>query len=74
MLKGSENGRVVGVDTLIATRVTPRATGRSSAWESAPGWDGLAGVLPLLVARDLSGVGLVTSDAHAGLVAAIGAN
>jgi putative transposase len=50
-------------------------TGRSSAWTSPRGEDG-AGWLAFLrglVARGLSGVQLVISDAHPGLVAAIGA-
>ncbi len=54
---------------------TPRATARSSGStlrqpESGAGW---LGFFRDLLARGLSGVALVTSDAHAGLVDAIGA-
>ena len=59
---------------LIATGSTPKATARYSALTST-GEDG-AGWLAFwrsLTARGLSEVKLVTSDAHAGLVAAIGA-
>jgi hypothetical protein len=51
------------------------AIARSSAWTWPPprtapgGWPSL----PSLIARGLSGVQLVVSDAHAGLVDAIGA-
>src|SRR4030095_5494582 len=51
------------------------ATGRSSALDVTTGEDG-AGWLAFfrdLTARGLSGVSLVTSDAHSGLVAALGA-
>jgi transposase-like protein len=43
----------------------------SSTAESGAGWNSF---FKDLVARGLSGVALVTSDAHAGLVEAIGAN
>jgi putative transposase len=32
VLKVRENGQVVNVHTLVAVGVTPKATGRSSAW------------------------------------------
>jgi putative transposase len=75
VLKVRENGRVVGVHTLIATGVNAEGYREilgvqvTSAEEGA-GWLTFFGDL---VARGLSGVALVTSDAHAGLVAAIGA-
>ena len=54
---------------------TPTGTGRSSAWmccsaESHAGW---LTFFRGLTARGLSGVSLVTSDAHRGLVAAVAA-
>lgn len=70
-----EGGRVVKVATMVATGVNGDghrevlgvavATGESGA-----GW---LGFFRDLVARGLSGVRLVTSDAHTGLVEAIGA-
>lgn len=74
-LKVRENGRVVGVHTLIATGVNAEGyreilgVAVSSA-EDGAGW---LAFFRDLVARGLSGVALVTSDAHPGLVAAIGA-
>jgi transposase-like protein len=75
VLKVREGGRVVGVHALVATGVN--ADGHRevlglqlSSAEDGAGWLGL---FRDLVARGLSGVKLVTSDAHAGLVAAIGA-
>ena len=75
VLKVREGGRVVGVHALVATGVN--ADGRREVLglqvttsEDGAGW---LGFFRDLVARGLSGVKLVTSDAHAGLVAAIGA-
>ena len=75
VLKVREGGRVVGVHAMIATGVN--ADGHRellglqvSSAEDGAGW---LGFFRDLVARGLSGVGLVTSDAHAGLVEAIGA-
>lgn len=75
VLKVRENGRVVGVHTLVATGVNAEGyreilgVAVSSA-EDGAGW---LAFFRDLVARGLSGVALVTSDAHPGLVAAIGA-
>ncbi|MFN8185212.1 MAG: IS256 family transposase [Candidatus Nanopelagicales bacterium] len=70
-----EGGRVIKVATMVATGVN--ADGyreilgvQVSTAEDGAGW---LGFFRDLVARGLSGVGLVTSDAHAGLVEAIGA-
>jgi putative transposase len=74
VLKVREAGRVVNVHALRSGS-TPRATARSSVSTSPPPRTG-AGWLSFwrsLTARGLSGVKLVTSDAHAGLVAAVGA-
>jgi putative transposase len=75
VLKVREGGRVVGVHALVATGVN--ADGHReilgvdvTSAEDGAGW---LAFLRDLVARGLSGVKLVTSDAHAGLVAAIGA-
>jgi len=75
VLKVREGGRVVGVHALVATGVN--ADGHReilglhvTTAEDGAGW---LGFFRDLVARGLSGVKLVTSDAHAGLVAAIGA-
>lgn len=75
VLKVREGGRVVGVHALVATGVN--ADGHReviglqlSSAEDGAGW---LGFFRDLVARGLAGVKLVTSDAHAGLVAAIGA-
>ncbi len=75
MLKVREAGRVVGVHTLIATGVNAEGYREILGIQVTSAEDG-AGWLAFfrdLVARGLSGVALVTSDAHAGLVAAIGA-
>ena len=72
MLKVREIGRVVGVHTLIATRGQRRGLPRDPRCQVTSAEDG-AGWLTFfrdLVARGLSGVGLLTSDSHAGLVAA----
>ena len=75
VLKVRENGRVVGVHTLIATAVNAEGYREILGLQVTSAEDG-AGWLTFfrdLVARGLSGVGLVTSDAHPGLMAAIGA-
>ena len=75
VLKVREAGRVVNVHALIAVGVN--ADGHRellglqvSSAEDGAGWLAFFGDL---TARGLSGVGLVTSDAHRGLVEAIGA-
>jgi putative transposase len=75
VLKVREGGRVVPVHALVATGVN--ADGHReilglqvSTAEDGAGW---LGFFRDLTARGLSGVKLVTSDAHAGLVAAINA-
>ncbi|MFD4462057.1 IS256 family transposase [Nocardia sp. NPDC058480] len=75
VLKVRENGRVVNVHALVATGVNADGYREILGLQVTSGEDG-AGWLAFfrdLVARGLSGVELVTSDAHAGLVAAIGA-
>jgi transposase-like protein len=73
--KVREGGRVVNVSAVIATAVN--AEGRREiigfdivTTESTPAWTGF---LRSLVARGLTGVELVTSDAHGGIKAAIAA-
>jgi putative transposase len=75
VLKVREGGRTVNVHALVATGVN--AAGyreilglQVSSAEDGAGW---LGFFRDLTARGLSGVALVTSDAHAGLVAAVGA-
>ncbi|SDH74159.1 Transposase (or an inactivated derivative) [Pseudonocardia oroxyli] len=75
VLKVREGGRVVNVHALLATGVN--ADGHReilglqvTSAEDGAGW---LGFFRDLTARGLSGVRLVTSDAHAGLVSAIGA-
>jgi putative transposase len=75
VLKVREGGRVVGVHALVATGVN--ADGHReilglhvTSAEDGAGW---LGFFRDLTARGLTGVRLVTSDAHAGLTAAIGA-
>jgi putative transposase len=75
VLKVREGGRVVPVHALVATGVN--ADGHReilglqvTTSEDGAGW---LGFFRDLTARGLAGVKLVTSDAHAGLVAAIGA-
>jgi transposase-like protein len=75
VLKVREGGRIVNVHALLATAVN--ADGHKeilglhvTSSEDGAGW---LGFFRDLVARGLSGVALVTSDAHAGLVEAIGA-
>src|SRR5690606_11283677 len=75
-MKVRESGKVVNVVVLIATGVN--ADGRrevlglqTATSETGPAWNTF---LADLVARGLTGVRLVTSDAHAGLKDAIAAN
>jgi putative transposase len=73
-VKVREDGRVVNVHALIATGVNADGHREILGLDVASAEDG-AGWLAFLrglVARGLSGVQLVTSDAHPGLVAAIG--
>jgi transposase-like protein len=73
-VKVREDGRVVNVHALIATAVNADGHREILGLEVTSGEDG-AGWLAFLrglVARGLSGVQLVISDAHPGLVAAIG--
>jgi putative transposase len=75
VLKVREQGRVVNVHALIATGVNAEGYREILGIDVTTAEDG-AGWLAFwraLTARGLSGVRLVTSDAHAGLVAAIGA-
>lgn len=75
VLKVRENSRVVGVHTLIATGINAEGYREILGVQVSTAEDG-AGWLAFfrdLVARGLSGVAMVTSDAHSGLVAAIGA-
>ena len=75
-MKVREGGRVVKVAVMVATGVNADGyrevlgVAVSSA-ESGAGWNAF---FKDLVARGLNGVALVTCDAHAGLVEAIGAN
>ncbi|RGE14843.1 IS256 family transposase [Leucobacter sp. wl10] len=74
-MKVREGGRVVKVAVLIATGVNAEGYREILGLQVSSTEDG-AGWLTFwrdLVARGLNGVKLVTSDAHAGLVAAIGA-
>ncbi len=75
VLKVREGGRVVPVHVLVATGVNADGHREVLGVQVTTSEDG-AGWLAFfrdLSARGLSGVKLVTSDAHAGLVAAIGA-
>jgi putative transposase len=75
VLKVRESGRVVAVHALVATGVNGDGYREILGLQVTSAEDG-AGWLSFfrdLTARGLSGVRLVTSDAHAGLVAAIGA-
>jgi putative transposase len=75
VLKVREGGRVVGVHALIATGVNRDGHREILGLQVTSAEDG-AGWLAFfrdLTARGLTGVRLVTSDAHAGLVSAIGA-
>jgi len=75
VLKVREGGRTVNVHALIATGVNAEGYREIlglhvTSAEDGAGW---LAFLRDLVARGLTGVSLVTSDAHCGLVAAIGA-
>ena len=75
VLKVREGGRVVNVHALLATGVNADGHREILGLQVTSAEDG-AGWLAFfrdLTARGLSGVKLVTSDAHAGLVAAVGA-
>ena len=75
VMKVREGGRVVNVHALLATGVNADGHREILGLQVTSAEDG-AGWLAFfrdLVARGLTGVRLVTSDAHAGLVAAIGA-
>jgi transposase-like protein len=74
-MKVREGGRVVKVAVMVATGVNAEGYReilgvQASSTESGAGW---LAFFRDLVARGLSGVALVTSDAHTGLVEAIGA-
>ncbi|WFG45004.1 IS256 family transposase [Pseudonocardia alni] len=74
VVKVREDGRVVNVHALVATGVNADGHREILGLDVASAEDG-AGWLAFLrglVARGLSGVQLVTSDAHPGLVSAIG--
>src|SRR3954462_10582019 len=74
-MKVREGGRVVNVHALVATGVNADGHREVLGLDITSAEDG-AGWLSFfrgLTARGLTGVALVTSDAHAGLVAAIGA-
>ncbi|PRZ34769.1 transposase-like protein [Antricoccus suffuscus] len=75
MMKVREGGRVVKVAVMVATGVNGdgyrEVLGvQASSSESGSGW---LGFFRDLLARGLTGVAMVTSDAHAGLIDAIGA-
>jgi putative transposase len=75
-MKVREGGRVVKIAVMVATGVNADGYREilgiaTSTAESGAGWNTF---FKDLVARGLNGVALVTSDAHAGLVDAIGAN
>jgi putative transposase len=75
VLKVREAGRVVNVHALIAVGVNAEGYREILGIEVTTAEDGAGWLtfLRSLTARGLSGVKLVTSDAHAGLLAAIGA-
>ena len=75
-MKVREGGRIIKIAVMIATGVNADGFREilgvaCSTSESGAGWNTF---FKDLVARGLSGVALVTSDAHTGLVEAIGAN
>ncbi len=74
-MKVREGGRVVLVHVLVATGVNRDGHREVLGVQVTSSEDGAGWLMFLrdLTARGLNGVGLVTSDAHAGLVAAIGA-
>ena len=74
-MKVREGGRVIKVAAMVATGINAEGYReilgiQLSTSEDGAGW---LGFFRDLVARGLTGVGLVTSDAHAGLIDAIGA-
>jgi putative transposase len=75
VLKVREGGRVVNVHALVATGVNADGHREILGLQVTSGEDGAGwlGFFRDLTARGLAGVALVTSDAHHGLVAAIGA-
>jgi putative transposase len=75
VLKVREAGRTVNVHALLATGVNADGYREILGLQVSSAEDGASWLAFLrdLVARGLSGVALVTSDAHAGLVDAIGA-
>ena len=75
-MKVREGGRVIKIAVMLATGVNAEGFREilgvaTSTSESGAGWNTF---FKDLVARGLSGVALVTSDAHTGLVEAVGAN
>jgi transposase-like protein len=75
-MKVREGGRVIKIAVMVATGVNADGYREilgvaTSTSESGTGWNTF---FKDLVARGLNGVALVTSDAHTGLVEAIGAN
>ncbi len=75
-MKVREGGRVIKIAVMVATGVNADGFREilgvaTSTSESGAGWNSF---FKDLVARGLSGVALVTSDAHTGLVDAVGAN
>src|SRR3954464_3127412 len=75
-MKVREGGRVIKIAVMVSTGVNADGFREilgvaTSTAESGAGWNTF---FKDLVARGLSGVALVTSDAHTGLVEAIGAN
>lgn len=75
-MKVREGGRVVKIAVMVATGINADGYREilgvaTSTAESGAGWNSF---FKDLVARGLSGVALVTSDAHTGLVEAVGAN
>jgi putative transposase len=75
VLKVREGGRVVNVHALLATGVNAGGHREILGLQVTTGEDGAGwlGFFRDLTARGLTGVQLVTSDAHNGLVSAIGA-
>ena len=75
VLKVREDGRVVNVHALLATGVNAEGYREILGLHVTTGEDGAGwlGFFRDLAARGLSGVALVTSDAHRGLTEAIGA-
>jgi putative transposase len=75
VLKVREGGRTVNVHAMVATGVNAEGFREILGLQVSTAEDG-AGWLAFfrdLVARGLTGVALITSDAHSGLVAAVGA-